>query len=68
MAAITLDNLGKVYPGGTRAVGGAMARTPWPLVYPCHRVLAGDMGIGGFGPGVELKRTLLTLEKARLPA
>ena len=55
-------------PRAARAVGGVMARNPWPLVYPCHRVLAGDMGIGGFGPGVELKRTLLTLEKARLPA
>ena len=55
-------------PRAARAVGGVMARNPWPLVYPCHRVLAGDMGIGGFGPGTALKRTLLTLEKARLQA
>jgi len=54
-------------PRAARAVGGVMARNPWPLVYPCHRVLAADMGIGGFGPGIELKRTLLTLEKALLP-
>ena len=53
-------------PGAARAVGTVMARNPWPLVYPCHRVLAGA-GLGGFGPGLALKRTLLTLEKARLP-
>lgn len=53
-------------PKGARAVGGVMARNPWPLLYPCHRVLAGNLGLGGFGPGIELKQTLLTLEKARL--
>ena len=55
-------------PRAARAVGSVMARNPWPLVYPCHRVLTGNMGIGGFGPCIALKRTLLTLEKARLPA
>lgn len=53
-------------PKGARAVGGVMAKNPWPLLYPCHRVLAGNLGLGGFGPGIELKQTLLTLEKARL--
>lgn len=53
-------------PRAARAVGGAMARNPWPLLYPCHRVLAGNRGLGGFSCGVELKRTLLTLEKASL--
>jgi methylated-DNA-[protein]-cysteine S-methyltransferase len=55
-------------PRAARAVGGVMARNPWPLLVPCHRVLAGNLGLGGFGPGIELKRTLLTLEKAPLPA
>jgi len=55
-------------PRAARAVGGVMARNPWPLLYPCHRVLAGNLGLGGFGPGIELKKTLLTLEKAPLPA
>jgi methylated-DNA-[protein]-cysteine S-methyltransferase len=54
-------------PRAARAVGGVMARNPWPLLYPCHRVLAGNLGLGGFGPGLALKRTLLTLEKAPLP-
>ncbi len=55
-------------PRAARAVGGVMARNPWPLIVPCHRVLAGNLGLGGFGPGIELKKTLLTLEKAPLPA
>jgi methylated-DNA-[protein]-cysteine S-methyltransferase len=54
-------------PRAARAVGGVMARNPWPLLYPCHRVLAANLGLGGFGPGIELKKTLLTLEKAPLP-
>jgi methylated-DNA-[protein]-cysteine S-methyltransferase len=53
-------------PRAARAVGGAMARNPWPLLYPCHRVLTGSMGLGGFSCGVALKRTLLTLEKGAL--
>jgi methylated-DNA-[protein]-cysteine S-methyltransferase len=55
-------------PRAARAVGGVMARNPWPLFYPCHRVLAGNLGLGGFGPGLALKQALLTLEKAPLPA
>lgn len=54
-------------PRAARAVGGVMARNPWPLVYPCHRVLASGLGLGGFGPGLPLKQTLLTLEKALPP-
>ena len=52
-------------PRAARAVGGVMARNPWPLLYPCHRVQASDLGLGGFGPGLPLKQTLLTLERAR---
>ena len=44
-----------------RDVGVMMARNPFPLVVPCHRVLASD-GLGGFGGGLELKRRLLELE------
>lgn len=54
-------------PRGARAVGMVMARNPWPLLFPCHRVLAHNRGLGGFGPGLNLKRTLLVLEKA-IPA
>lgn len=32
-----------------RAVGGACGANPFPLVIPCHRVIAADGGLGGFG-------------------
>ncbi|MHC5063790.1 MAG: methylated-DNA--[protein]-cysteine S-methyltransferase [Planctomycetota bacterium] len=48
-------------PGAARAVGNAMNRNPTPLFVPCHRVLAAN-GIGGFGPGTDLKRRLLAHE------
>ncbi len=54
------------YPGGARAVGGAMNSNPFLLLVPCHRVVArgskGGCTIGGFGIGTEIKRTLLSLE------
>ena len=50
-------------PGAARAAGQAMARNPVPLVVPCHRVIAGDGGLGGFGGGTEMKVRLLELEK-----
>ncbi len=34
---------------GPRAVGGACGANPYPLVVPCHRVIAADGGLGGFG-------------------
>ncbi len=49
-----------------RAVGLAMARNPWPIVVPCHRVLAASGKLGGFSAhgGVALKRKLLRMEGA----
>lgn len=49
-------------PKASRAVGQVMAKNPWPLIFPCHRVLATGGGLGGYGPGVEMKRWLLELE------
>jgi len=51
-------------PGGARAVGAAMARNPWPLVVPCHRVLAADGKLGGFSAhgGTVTKARILALE------
>lgn len=53
-------------PNAARAVGGAMARNPLPLVVPCHRVLRADGSIGGFSSarGVDEKIRLLRLENA----
>jgi methylated-DNA-[protein]-cysteine S-methyltransferase len=38
-------------PGAARAVGGAVGRNPVALAIPCHRVIAGDGTIGGYGGG-----------------
>lgn len=49
--------------GGARAVGGAVGANPWLLVVPCHRVLAKNHGLGGFGCGLTWKEKLLQIEK-----
>lgn len=51
-------------PGAARAVGMAMARNPWPLVVPCHRVLAKGGALHGFSApgGLETKRRMLVME------
>lgn len=52
-------------PGAARAVGNALAANLVPLVIPCHRVIARDGSLGGFGGGLPLKRRLLELEGCR---
>jgi methylated-DNA-[protein]-cysteine S-methyltransferase len=55
-------------PGAARAIGQANACNPYPIVVPCHRVVAsggklgGYMGDWGEGEGVAIKRWLLGLE------
>ena len=46
-----------------RAVGSANGKNPIPIIVPCHRVIAKDGSLGGFGGGVPIKRYLLELEK-----
>jgi methylated-DNA-[protein]-cysteine S-methyltransferase len=61
--------------GAARAVGGSVGRNPLALVVPCHRVIAGDGSLGGYGGAwwgaqdemLEIKRTLLALEGVSLP-
>jgi methylated-DNA-[protein]-cysteine S-methyltransferase len=52
-------------PRGYRAAGNALGSNPMPIVIPCHRVLHGDGGIGGYTGGLERKRTLLELESTQ---
>jgi methylated-DNA-[protein]-cysteine S-methyltransferase len=62
-------------PGAARAVGGAVGRNPIGIFIPCHRVLAGDGSLGGYGGDwwgsrdalLEIKRELLRLEGIELP-
>jgi methylated-DNA-[protein]-cysteine S-methyltransferase len=49
-------------PGAARAVGQAMARNPWPIIVPCHRVLGSDGSLTGFGGGIDMKRRMLQME------
>jgi methylated-DNA-[protein]-cysteine S-methyltransferase len=53
-------------PEAAREVGLALGRNPFPIVVPCHRVLAAGGRIGGFSAngGIETKRKLLAIESA----
>ena len=50
---------GKQY---ARAVGMALGSNPVPIIVPCHRIIAHDGSLGGFGCGLPMKRRLLKLE------
>lgn len=52
----------------SRAVGSALGANPWPLLVPCHRVVAADGKMTGFsGPGgIKTKLRLLALEGSEL--
>jgi methylated-DNA-[protein]-cysteine S-methyltransferase len=52
------------HPEAARAVGAAMGANPVPLWLPCHRVLASDGTLHGFGGGLAMKQALLELEGA----
>jgi O-6-methylguanine DNA methyltransferase len=51
-------------PQGFRAVGMANNRNPVAIVVPCHRVIASDGTLCGYGGGLDIKRKLLQLEGA----
>jgi methylated-DNA-[protein]-cysteine S-methyltransferase len=64
--------------GAARAVGGAVARSPIGIVVPCHRIVAADGSLGGYGgegslgfgtreQGLRLKRELLLREGVDIP-
>lgn len=45
-----------------RAVGAVMRTNPFPLIFPCHRVVGADMSLHGYSCGLSLKEKLLILE------
>ena len=55
--AVQLGGANKV-----RAVGGANGRNPISIVVPCHRVIAKNGTLNGFGGGLKVKKFLLELE------
>ncbi len=54
------------HPRAWRAVGSVMARNPYPLILPCHRVIRNGGKLGNFSSGAEWKQRLLNLEGVRL--
>lgn len=55
-------------PSAFRAVGSANGQNPIAVVVPCHRVIAADGTIGGYGGGLDRKRWLLAHEGVAVPA
>jgi methylated-DNA-[protein]-cysteine S-methyltransferase len=51
-------------PKACRAVGSANGRNPIAVIVPCHRVVAGDGSLGGYGGGLDRKAVLLELERS----
>ncbi len=53
-------------PKASRAVGGANHNNPIAVIIPCHRVIGADGKLTGYAGGVDLKETLLRLERVIL--
>jgi methylated-DNA-[protein]-cysteine S-methyltransferase len=55
--------------GAAQAVGRALGRNPFPIVVPCHRVVAADGSLRGFSApgGIDTKRRMLAIEGAGAP-
>jgi methylated-DNA-[protein]-cysteine S-methyltransferase len=53
-------------PNSAREVGGALGRNPFPIIVPCHRVLAATGALHGFSApgGIATKRRMLEIENA----
>ena len=58
--------IGRLDHEGARDVGAALARNPFPIIVPCHRVLAANGALHGFSApgGLATKRKMLELEGA----
>ena len=53
-------------PKAVRAVGGANGKNPIFIIIPCHRVIGANGSLTGFAYGVELKKSLLEVEKSNV--
>jgi methylated-DNA-[protein]-cysteine S-methyltransferase len=49
-------------PKAYRFVGATLAKNPFPILIPCHRVVKSDGSVGQFGGGTEQKRKMIELE------
>lgn len=55
-------SLAKIAGGSPRSVGRVMATNPFAPLIPCHRVVAADMTLGGYGGGLKTKWGILQKE------
>ena len=53
---------GELDPRASRAVCGANGKNPIAVIVPCHRVIAADGGLGGYGGGLDRNAWLLEHE------
>ena len=53
----TMDSTGAV-----RSVTQALARNPFVIIVPCHRVVGANGDLTGYGGGLDRKRRLLAFE------
>lgn len=58
----TYGGLAKAVGTGPRVAGHACATNPFAPVVPCHRVVASDLSLGGYGGGLKLKWRILQKE------
>ena len=49
-------------PRACRAIGAANGRNPISIIIPCHRVIGADKTLTGYGGGIDIKQSLLSLE------
>lgn len=69
-ATTSYGELAQAIGSSPRAVGNACGANPYPLVVPCHRIVAANQGLGGFarqrgGFLLDIKRWLLAHERSR---
>ncbi|MEA3436138.1 MAG: MGMT family protein [Thermodesulfobacteriota bacterium] len=50
-------------PRAYRFVGSSLAKNPFPILIPCHRVIRSDSSLGQFGGGTDPKKELIEMEK-----
>ena len=69
-STVSYGALAHTVDSAPRAVAGACARNPLPIIIPCHRVVAADGSLGGYsgGDGLATKEALLRLEGITLPS
>ena len=49
----------------TQAIGGAVGHNPISIIIPCHRVVGSDGSLTGYAGGIDKKRSLLAIERAK---